>query len=88
MFISFSFTVSYQFVSELYPTYMRASGIGFASSVGRIGSIIMPWIVVYLNDLGTFLPYGIFGIIALLATLATFLLPFDTHLRELDKIVT
>jgi hypothetical protein len=67
---------------------MRASGIGFASSVGRIGSIIMPWIVVYLNDLGTFLSYGIFGIISLLASVATMMLPFDTHLRALDKIVT
>ncbi|CAD8076798.1 unnamed protein product [Paramecium sonneborni] len=88
MFISFSFTVSYQFVSELYPTYMRASGLGFASSVGRLGSIIMPWIVVYINDIGTFLSYGIFGVIAILASIATLLLPFDTYLRELDKIVT
>lgn len=67
---------------------MRASGLGFASSVGRLGSIIMPWIVVYLNDLGTFLSYGIFGIIALIASFATLLIPFDTYLRELDKKVT
>lgn len=60
---------------------MRASGLGFASSVGRLGSIIMPWIVVYLNDLGTFLSYGIFGIIAIIASFVTLLIPFDTYLR-------
>lgn len=85
MFISFSFTVSYQFVSEIYPTYMRASGLGFASSIGRIGSIIMPWIVIYLNELGTFYSYGIFGVLSLLASFLTFILPFDTFERELDK---
>lgn len=58
---------------------MRASGLGFASSVGRLGSIIMPWIVVYINDVGTFLSYGIFGIISMVAALATLLLPFDTY---------
>lgn len=75
-------------MSELYPTYMRASGLGFASSVGRVGSIIMPWIVVYINDIGTFLSYGIFGVIGLIASIATLMIPFDTYLRELDKKVT
>jgi len=84
MFINLSFTISYQFVSELYPTYMRASGLGYASSVGRIGSIIMPWIVVYFNEIGTFISYGIFGVLALVAAFITILLPFDTFERELD----
>lgn len=63
---------------------MRASGLGYASSVGRIGSIIMPWIVVYFNEIGTFISYGIFGVLSLLAALGTLLLPFDTFERELD----
>ncbi|KAM3133742.1 hypothetical protein pb186bvf_014151 [Paramecium bursaria] len=87
MFINLSFTISYQFVSEVYPTYMRASGLGFASSIGRIGSIIMPWIVVYFNDIGTFISYGIFGVLALVAFVGTLILPFDTQQRQLDEAV-
>ena len=66
-------------MSEVYPTYMRASGLGFASSIGRIGSIIMPWIVVYFNDIGTFISYGIFGVLSLVAFVGTLILPFDTQ---------
>ena len=34
--------ISYSFVSQYYPSFMRATGIGLASAVGRIGAIIGP----------------------------------------------
>ena len=64
---------------------MRASGVGLASSVGKIGSIIMPWLVIYISRMGIFLPYSIFSGFAFLAFVLTLFLPFDTYQRELDK---
>ena len=64
---------------------MRASGIGMASAVGKIGSIVMPWIVVYISNIGAFTPYLIFGGVSAVGSLLTLLLPFDTFARALDE---
>lgn len=66
---------------------MRASGIGMASAVGKLGSIVMPWIVIYISNIGTFIPYLIFGAVSGLGGFITMALPFDTYNRELDKSV-
>ena len=59
--------------------------MGMTSAVGKIGSIVMPWIVVYISEIGTFTPYLIFGSVSALAGFLTMCLPFDTYNRELDK---
>ncbi|WP_234825180.1 MFS transporter [Cupriavidus necator] len=38
-------SVLYAYTPELYPTRSRATGAGFASSIGRIGSLTGPYIV-------------------------------------------
>jgi putative MFS transporter len=38
-------SVIYAYTPELYPTRCRATGGGFASSIGRIGSLIGPYVV-------------------------------------------
>ncbi len=38
-------SVLYAYTPELYPTRTRATGSGFASSIGRIGSLIGPSVV-------------------------------------------
>ena len=35
----------YAYTPELYPTRIRATGTGFASAVGRIGSLIGPYVI-------------------------------------------
>lgn len=80
-----AFTINYEFTAEIYPTYMRASGIGLASCVGKIGSIVMPWVVIYGTPNNIFIPYLIFGSISIMGGLLTLFLPFDTYKRELDK---
>jgi putative MFS transporter len=53
-------SVLYAYTAELYPTHARATGAGFASSVGRVGSLIGPILV------GVLLPrIGQSGIFAL-----------------------
>ena len=34
--------ISYSFVSQYYPSFMRSTAIGLASGVGRMGAIVGP----------------------------------------------
>jgi len=38
-------SVMYAYTPELYPTHVRATGTGFASSIGRIGAFLGPTLV-------------------------------------------
>jgi putative MFS transporter len=38
-------SVLYAYTPELYPTRSRATGAGFASSIGRVGSLVGPYVV-------------------------------------------
>lgn len=81
-----SFTIAYEYTGEIYPTKKRARGLGMAGAFSRIGGILMPWIGIYISQIGLFLPYLIFGITALAGGVLTFMLPFDTRGMELDKV--
>ena len=80
-------SVLYAYTPELYPTRCRATGGGFASSIGRIGSLIGPYVV------GVILPVagqiGVFGLGAscfLLAALVVLLLGIETKGRVLEEV--
>jgi MFS transporter, putative metabolite:H+ symporter len=77
----------YAYTPELYPTHVRATGTGFASAVGRIGSLIGPSVI------GFILPAaGQSGVFALgagafaLAALAVLVLGEETRGRTLESI--
>ncbi|TVT98817.1 hypothetical protein EJB05_55864, partial [Eragrostis curvula] len=44
--ISASFTVLHIYAPEIYPTAVRATGVGFASSIARFGGILCPLVAV------------------------------------------
>ncbi|WP_316397098.1 MFS transporter [Bradyrhizobium sp. 33ap4] len=77
----------YAYTPELYPTHVRATGTGFASAVGRIGSLIGPYVI------GVILPAagqgGVFALGAgafVVAALAVLLLGEETRGRTLEII--
>jgi putative MFS transporter len=77
----------YAYTPELYPTAIRATGTGFASAVGRIGSLIGPYVI------GVILPAaGQGGVFALgtgafvIAALAVLTLGEETRGRTLESI--
>ncbi|MGY3590705.1 MFS transporter [Bradyrhizobium sp. USDA 4350] len=77
----------YAYTPELYPTHVRATGTGFASAIGRIGSLIGPYVI------GVILPAaGQSGVFALgagafvAAALAVLLLGEETRGRTLESI--
>ncbi|MBA0569155.1 hypothetical protein Golob_006610, partial [Gossypium lobatum] len=46
--ITASFTVMYIYAPEIYPTSVRSTGVGIASSMGRIGGMVCPLVAVGL----------------------------------------
>ncbi|XP_018372686.1 PREDICTED: organic cation transporter protein-like isoform X2 [Trachymyrmex cornetzi] len=72
--MSVSFTTVYLFSGELFPTVVRNIGIGASSMCARIGSILAPF-VVSLNNIETWLPPTIFGILPLIGSALCLLLP-------------
>jgi putative MFS transporter len=77
----------YAYTPELYPTHVRATGTGFASAIGRIGSLIGPSLI------GFILPAaGQSGVFALgagaftLAALVVLVLGEETKGRTLESI--
>jgi putative MFS transporter len=77
----------YAYTPELYPTAVRATGTGFASAIGRIGSLIGPTVI------GIVLPAaGQSGVFALgagafvIAALSVLILGEETKGRTLEHI--
>ncbi|EYC06460.1 hypothetical protein Y032_0076g994 [Ancylostoma ceylanicum] len=68
------FAVIYIFAGELYPTVVRAIGMGMSSMVAGSGLLLAPHIV-KLGDYMKILPLLIMGLMALSAGICTFFLP-------------
>lgn len=86
-FVCGMWSVIYAYTPELYPTNIRASGSGFASSFGRIGALLGPYIV------GLVLPaFGQIGVFQLgagtyvAAALAVLLLGEETKGKVLEEL--
>lgn len=80
-------SVLYAYTAELYPTHARATGAGFASAIGRVGSLLGPFIV------GIILPRvgqaGIFALGAacfLAAGLVVLIFGRESKLKALEEI--
>jgi putative MFS transporter len=80
-------SVLYAYTPELYPTRIRATGAGFASAIGRLGSLLGPYVI------GLVLPLsgqtGVFTLGAgafVLAALVVLVLGEETRGRALEEI--
>lgn len=71
---SASFMAVYQQGSELYPTVIRALGMGLSGTVGCLALIIMPY-VVHLSLYGKFIPFVIVAFMCITAGLFASFLP-------------
>ncbi len=77
----------YAYTPELYPTAVRATGTGFASAVGRIGSLIGPFVIgIILPTIGQ---GGVFALGAgafIIAAASVLFLGEETKGRTLESI--
>lgn len=69
--------ISYAFVSQYYPSFMRSTAIGLASAVGRIGAIVGPLFggVLLMLALPVSMNFAFFAIPGVLAALAFLFVP-------------
>ncbi|GMR50738.1 hypothetical protein PMAYCL1PPCAC_20933, partial [Pristionchus mayeri] len=82
-FIAGAFQAVYVYTPEVYPTPMRALGIGTASAFGRIGAIITPYVAQVIGDYNLVYATLIYGTSGLIGALASFLLPIETAGRQM-----
>ncbi|MGH8777935.1 MFS transporter [Paraburkholderia sp.] len=77
----------YAYTPEVFPTHLRATGMGTASAFGRIGAICSPMLVGYIYPLWGFA--GVFGmttVILLIGALAVLILGVSTSGKTLEEI--
>jgi MFS family permease len=82
--INVSFTISWIFLLELYPTNIRATAFGWASSFGSIGGAVMPWAVPPLAQSNPYYPFYMFTVTAVLGAFCTWKIRKDTTNKDLD----
>ena len=83
--ITASFSICFVFASELFPTPLRQTGMGAASSAARVGGIAAPSVVL-LSVLRPELPLLVFGAVATLTSLSVLVLP-ETVGRPLPETI-
>lgn len=83
--MSISFPTVYLYGGELFPTVVRNVGIGAASMIARIGSMIAPF-VAGLGATQHFLPPVIFGVIPIIGSALVLFLP-ETRGAELPETI-
>ncbi|CAN6444897.1 unnamed protein product [Victoria cruziana] len=88
LFIAGSFTILFIYAPEVYPTRVRTTGFGVASSVARIGGILCPLVAVaLLNACHQALSVVLFEVVLFLSGLAVLCLPVETKARALNDNV-
>ncbi|KAJ0021582.1 hypothetical protein Pint_32418 [Pistacia integerrima] len=82
--ISGTFTIVFIYAPEIYPTSVRTTGVGVASSIGRIGGMVCPLVAVALvHGCHQTAAIVLFEIVIFLSAIATLLFPLETKGREL-----
>ncbi|KAL2943161.1 Organic cation/carnitine transporter 7 [Bienertia sinuspersici] len=83
-----TFSIAFIFAPEIYPTSVRNTGFGTASSMARLGGMVSPMVAVALVQ-GCHQTAAIlfFAGVALAAGIAVMLIPYETKGRELADSV-
>ncbi|KAA0037214.1 organic cation/carnitine transporter 7 [Cucumis melo var. makuwa] len=86
--ITSTFTVVYIYAPEIYPTSIRTTGVGVASSVGRIGGMTCPLVAVALvKGCHQTVAIVFFEIVFILSGICVVLFPFETKGQDLPEKV-
>lgn len=82
---SISFPTVYLYGGELFPTVVRNIGLGAASTMARVGSMIAPF-VAGLDTTAHWLPPVIFGVLPIIAAVSVVFLP-ETNGQPLPESI-
>lgn len=73
--VSAVFSVSLLFISEMYPTAIRNTGLGISLTISQIGSIIAPYVVELLGAKAWYIPSTVCGVLGILVSSLVLMLP-------------
>ena len=86
------FQAVYLFTNEIYPSSVRATGMGTSSAIARVGLITTPFVAQFLDNVNFALAIGIYAASCIVAVIAAGLTPIETTRRPLlattDELVT
>lgn len=83
--ITSTFTIVYIYAPEIYPTSVRTTGVGVASSVGRIGGMLCPLVAVSLvHGCHQTTAVVLFELVIFLSGISVLFFPFETKGCELS----
>lgn len=74
----------YAFTPELYPTASRATGMGAAGAMARLGGLLAPSVLVYLFVQSTTVAIGLFAALLVIAAFAAMSIDVETRKSALD----
>ncbi|NXR26530.1 S22AD protein, partial [Cinclus mexicanus] len=69
-----TFSTSYVYAAELFPTTVRQTGVGLCSTMARVAGILAP-LIIPLDRYHRAIPMAIFGSIPVVVALLCILLP-------------
>ncbi|CAN2391886.1 transporter SVOPL, partial [Pristimantis euphronides] len=82
--VSANFNTIYIYTAEVYPTVMRAIGMGTSGSLCRIGAMAAPFIAQVLLSASIIGGLCLFAIVCFICALSAFTLPIETKGRALQ----
>lgn len=86
--ITGTFTIVYIYAPEVYPTQLRATGLGIANSFARIGGVLCPLVAVELvKSCQLSLAVTLFVAVPVLGAVAVIFLPIETKGRLLTDTI-
>ncbi|XP_013097503.1 organic cation transporter protein [Stomoxys calcitrans] len=84
--ITATYAVVTLYAAELFPTEIRGTALGTCSTWAHVGSISAPYAVDFLGPLGWYIPTTICGVVLLVASLLTLLLPETGTGKLTDRV--
>uniref|UniRef100_UPI00358F2235 synaptic vesicle 2-related protein n=2 Tax=Myxine glutinosa TaxID=7769 RepID=UPI00358F2235 len=86
--VSGGFQVAYVYTPEVYPTSIRALGLGTCSGLARLGALTTPFIAQVMLASSFHLAISIYAFLAVLAGFASLFLPIETKGRGMQDVVS
>ncbi|CAH2276558.1 transporter SVOPL [Pelobates cultripes] len=84
--VSANFNTIYIYTAEVYPTVMRAIGMGTSGSICRIGAMAAPFIAQVLLSASIIGALCLFAIVCFICAISAFTLPIETKGRALQQV--